>query len=192
MDLIVLNGILRKNGHSFPKISNKSVIELVDSLNPFNMHAFMVNNYSIMAHLWSTKWASCSNYILTQTGLPDGGHGRPYQIGPHQQLFVRPYPCHIRGLQWSEAHNQYLCARQRRLCVPRAMAVFLDWGGEQREREEANIKIARVIKKVLNSWCKLFSWVNPIDMFSSLFSHSKAYRFTHQLFWGINWDVLRE
>jgi hypothetical protein len=51
MDLIVLNGILRKNGHSFPKISNKSVIELVDSLNPFNMHAFMVNNYSIMAHL---------------------------------------------------------------------------------------------------------------------------------------------
>jgi hypothetical protein len=51
MDLTVLNEILRKNGHSYPKIINESMIELVDSLNPFNMHAFMVNNYSTMAQL---------------------------------------------------------------------------------------------------------------------------------------------
>ncbi|KAK4484522.1 hypothetical protein RD792_007106, partial [Penstemon davidsonii] len=52
--------ILRKKGHSYSEIINESVIESVDSLNPF-MHArgvsFMVDNCSTTARLGSRKWA---------------------------------------------------------------------------------------------------------------------------------------
>lgn len=48
---------------------NESVIEAVDSLNPF-MHArgvaFMVDNCSTTARLGSRKWAPRFDYILTQ------------------------------------------------------------------------------------------------------------------------------
>ncbi|KAJ0960921.1 hypothetical protein J5N97_001177 [Dioscorea zingiberensis] len=61
--------ILRKKGHSFSEIINESVIEAVDSLNPF-MHArgvsFMVDNCSTTARLGSRKWAPRFDYILTQ------------------------------------------------------------------------------------------------------------------------------
>ncbi|GMH12118.1 hypothetical protein Nepgr_013959 [Nepenthes gracilis] len=61
--------ILRKKGHSYSEIINESVIEAVDSLNPF-MHArgvsFMVDNCSTTARLGSRKWAPRFDYILTQ------------------------------------------------------------------------------------------------------------------------------
>ncbi|TKW25766.1 hypothetical protein SEVIR_3G140400v4 [Setaria viridis] len=61
--------ILRKKGHSYSEIINESVIESVDSLNPF-MHArgvaFMVDNCSTTARLGSRKWAPRFDYILTQ------------------------------------------------------------------------------------------------------------------------------
>ncbi|KAG1330211.1 ketol-acid reductoisomerase, chloroplastic [Cocos nucifera] len=61
--------ILRRKGHSYSEIINESVIESVDSLNPF-MHArgvsFMVDNCSTTARLGSRKWAPRFDYILTQ------------------------------------------------------------------------------------------------------------------------------
>ncbi|XP_008785919.2 ketol-acid reductoisomerase, chloroplastic-like [Phoenix dactylifera] len=61
--------VLRKKGHSYSEIINESVIESVDSLNPF-MHArgvsFMVDNCSTTARLGSRKWAPRFDYILTQ------------------------------------------------------------------------------------------------------------------------------
>ena len=61
--------ILRKKGHSYSEIVNESVIEAVDSLNPF-MHArgvsFMVDNCSTTARLGSRKWAPRFDYIVTQ------------------------------------------------------------------------------------------------------------------------------
>lgn len=61
--------VLRKKGHSYSEIINESVIEAVDSLNPF-MHArgvsFMVDNCSTTARLGSRKWAPRFDYILTQ------------------------------------------------------------------------------------------------------------------------------
>ncbi|GAB2233907.1 hypothetical protein Droror1_Dr00003137 [Drosera rotundifolia] len=64
--------ILRKKGHSYSEIINESVIESVDSLNPF-MHArgvsFMVDNCSTTARLGSRKWAPRFDYILTQQAL---------------------------------------------------------------------------------------------------------------------------
>ncbi|KAG4177797.1 hypothetical protein ERO13_A10G000200v2 [Gossypium hirsutum] len=72
--------ILRKKGHSYSEIINESVIEAVDSLNPF-MHArgvsFMVDNCSTTARLGSRKWAPRFDYILTQQALVAVDKGTP-------------------------------------------------------------------------------------------------------------------
>ncbi|TYI04182.1 hypothetical protein ES332_A10G000600v1 [Gossypium tomentosum] len=72
--------ILRKKGHSYSDIINESVIEAVDSLNPF-MHArgvsFMVDNCSTTARLGSRKWAPRFDYILTQQALVAVDKGTP-------------------------------------------------------------------------------------------------------------------
>nr|XP_023889967.1 ketol-acid reductoisomerase, chloroplastic [Quercus suber]POE64110.1 ketol-acid reductoisomerase, chloroplastic [Quercus suber] len=72
--------ILRKKGHSYSEIINESVIESVDSLNPF-MHArgvsFMVDNCSTTARLGSRKWAPRFDYILTQQALVAVDSGEP-------------------------------------------------------------------------------------------------------------------
>lgn len=63
---------MRKKGHSYSEIINESVIEAVDSLNPF-MHArgvsFMVDNCSTTARLGSRKWAPRFDYILNQQAM---------------------------------------------------------------------------------------------------------------------------
>lgn len=60
---------LREKGHSFSEVCNESVIEAVDSLNPY-MHArgvaFMVDNCSYTARLGSRKWAPRFDYNLEQ------------------------------------------------------------------------------------------------------------------------------
>ncbi|RVW18865.1 Ketol-acid reductoisomerase, chloroplastic [Vitis vinifera] len=62
----------QEKGHSYSEIINESLIESVDSLNPF-MHArgvsFMVDNCSTTARLGSRKWAPCFDYIITQQAL---------------------------------------------------------------------------------------------------------------------------
>ncbi|XP_010525019.1 PREDICTED: ketol-acid reductoisomerase, chloroplastic [Tarenaya hassleriana] len=72
--------VLRKKGHSYSEIINESVIESVDSLNPF-MHArgvsFMVDNCSTTARLGSRKWAPRFDYILTQQALVAADNGTP-------------------------------------------------------------------------------------------------------------------
>eukprot|EP00250_Pteridium_aquilinum_P015503 c22621_g1_i1 orf=370-2178(-) len=66
--------VLRKKGHSYSEMVNESVIEAVDSLNPF-MHArgvaFMVDNCSTTARLGSRKWAPRFDYIITQQAFVD-------------------------------------------------------------------------------------------------------------------------
>jgi ketol-acid reductoisomerase len=61
--------ILLENGHPFSEVANESVIEAVDSLNPY-MHArgvaYMVDNCSTTARLGSRKWAPRFDYALTQ------------------------------------------------------------------------------------------------------------------------------
>ncbi|MBA0821261.1 hypothetical protein Goarm_018130, partial [Gossypium armourianum] len=72
--------VLRKKGHLYSEIINESVIEAVDSLNPF-MHArgvsFMVDNCSTTARLGSRKWAPRFDYILTQQALVAVDNGTP-------------------------------------------------------------------------------------------------------------------
>jgi ketol-acid reductoisomerase len=56
-------------GHPYSEIANESVIEAVDSLNPY-MHArgiaYLVDNCSTTARLGARKWAPRFDYLLTQ------------------------------------------------------------------------------------------------------------------------------
>ncbi|HXH20846.1 MAG TPA: ketol-acid reductoisomerase [Dehalococcoidia bacterium] len=60
---------LLENGHPYSEIANESVIECVDSLNPY-MHArgvaYMVDNCSTTARLGSRKWAPRFDYLITE------------------------------------------------------------------------------------------------------------------------------
>lgn len=61
--------VLLEAGHPYSEIVNESVIECVDSLNPY-MHykgiSYMVDNCSTTARLGARKWASRFDYILKQ------------------------------------------------------------------------------------------------------------------------------
>jgi ketol-acid reductoisomerase len=70
--------LLLEKGHHLSEIVNESVIEAVDSLNPYMHHkgvAFMVDNCSTTARLGARKWAPRFDYILEQQAYPaaDGG-----------------------------------------------------------------------------------------------------------------------
>ncbi|WP_315986682.1 hypothetical protein [Streptomyces sp. STR69] len=64
---------LIERGHPYSEIANESVIEAVDSLNPY-MHArgvaYMVDNCSTTARLGARKWAPRFDYLLAQTAYP--------------------------------------------------------------------------------------------------------------------------
>jgi ketol-acid reductoisomerase len=66
--------LLVEKGHCLSEVVNESVIEAVDSLNPY-MHykgvAFMVDNCSTTARLGSRKWAPRFDYNLSQQALVD-------------------------------------------------------------------------------------------------------------------------
>lgn len=61
--------LLTDAGHPLSEVVNESVIESVDSLNPY-MHArgvaYMIDNCSTTARLGARKWAPRFDYILTQ------------------------------------------------------------------------------------------------------------------------------
>ncbi|THG01503.1 hypothetical protein TEA_022294 [Camellia sinensis var. sinensis] len=72
--------VLRKKGHSYFEIINESVIEAVDSLNPF-MHArgvsLMVDNCSTTTRLGSRKWAPHFDFTLTERAFVAVDNGDP-------------------------------------------------------------------------------------------------------------------
>jgi ketol-acid reductoisomerase len=72
--------LLKEKGHPFSEIANESIIEAVDSLNPY-MHfkgvAHMVDNCSTTARLGSRKWAPRFDYNLTQQALTALDAGAP-------------------------------------------------------------------------------------------------------------------
>jgi ketol-acid reductoisomerase len=64
--------VLIENEHPFSEVANESVIESVDSLNPY-MHArgvaYMIDNCSTTARLGARKWAPRFDYLITQLGF---------------------------------------------------------------------------------------------------------------------------
>ena len=71
--------ILLEHGHPYSEIANESVIESVDSLNPY-MHArgvaYMIDNCSTTARLGARKWAPRFDYLLTQIAFVNLDEGR--------------------------------------------------------------------------------------------------------------------
>ncbi len=70
--------LLREKGHPYSEIVNESIIEAVDSLNPYMDYrdvAYMVDNCSTTARLGARKWAPRFDYAITQVVLPTMGHG---------------------------------------------------------------------------------------------------------------------
>ncbi len=69
--------LLIEKGHCFSEVVNESVIEAVDSLNPY-MHfkgvSYMVDNCSTTARLGSRKWAPAFDYALYQRVCVDAPH----------------------------------------------------------------------------------------------------------------------
>jgi len=72
--------ILRQHGHPDSEVANESVIEAVDSLNPY-MHArgvaYMVDNCSTTARLGARKWAPRFDFVLTEQAYVQVDDHRP-------------------------------------------------------------------------------------------------------------------
>ena len=85
--------VLRENGHSYSECCNESVIEAVDSLNPY-MHArgvaFMVDNCSTTARLGSRKWAPRFDYNLEQQAYSAVDNGTPVDEGVVNSFLTNP------------------------------------------------------------------------------------------------------
>jgi ketol-acid reductoisomerase len=65
--------LLNDRGHPYSEIANESIIEAVDSLNPYMSHkgvSYMVDNCSTTARLGARKWAARFDYILKQQAFP--------------------------------------------------------------------------------------------------------------------------
>ncbi len=65
--------LLKDRGHPYSEIANESIIEAVDSLNPYMDYkgvSFMVDNCSTTARLGARKWAARFDYILKQQTFP--------------------------------------------------------------------------------------------------------------------------
>jgi ketol-acid reductoisomerase len=65
--------LLQDKGHPYSEIANESIIEAVDSLNPYMDYkgvSYMVDNCSTTARLGARKWASRFDYILKQQAFP--------------------------------------------------------------------------------------------------------------------------
>lgn len=85
--------ILLEKGHPYSEIANESVIECVDSLNPY-MHArgvgYMIDNCSTTARLGARKWASRFDYLITQQA-----YTAIDEKAPVDQALVRAFKDHV-------------------------------------------------------------------------------------------------
>jgi ketol-acid reductoisomerase len=84
---------LIERGHPYSEIANESVIESVDSLNPY-MHArgvaYMVDNCSTTARLGARKWAARFDYLLMQQAYPAVDADSPLDESPFDRFEGHP------------------------------------------------------------------------------------------------------
>jgi len=85
--------VLMDHGHPYSEIANESVIEAVDSLNPY-MHArgvaYMVDNCSTTARLGSRRWAPHFDYLLTQEAFVAVDEGKALDEGLVEKFKKNP------------------------------------------------------------------------------------------------------
>ncbi|HMQ52773.1 MAG TPA: ketol-acid reductoisomerase [Anaerolineae bacterium] len=76
--------LLRTKGHPYSEIANETIIEAVDSLNPYMDYrgvAYMVDNCSTTARLGARKWASRFDYIFRQQTFTELDQGNQVDEG---------------------------------------------------------------------------------------------------------------
>jgi len=97
--------LLIEQGHSFSEVINESIIESVDSLNPYIDYkgiAFMIDNCSTTARLGARKWAPRFDYNLRQQAYT--------QLNEDQQVNNEL----IQAFQSHDVHEAFLvCAELR-------------------------------------------------------------------------------
>jgi ketol-acid reductoisomerase len=88
--------LLIQHGHPLSEVVNESVIESVDSLNPY-MHArgvaYMIDNCSTTARLGARKWAPRFDYILSQqayVALDDNQKLDPAPLEAFKKHLIHP------------------------------------------------------------------------------------------------------
>lgn len=85
--------LLNEKGHHYSEIVNESVIEAVDSLNPY-MHykgvAYMVDNCSTTARLGARKWAPRFDYILCQLAYTAIDNDKDVDMGLIEKFKTNP------------------------------------------------------------------------------------------------------
>lgn len=94
--------VLKDHGHPYSEIANESIIEAVDSLNPYMSHkgvSYMVDNCSTTARLGARKWASRFDYILKQQAFPIIGGGLGRRQHSVRQVPRQRYPRGACGLR---------------------------------------------------------------------------------------------
>ena len=87
--------LLSERGHPYSEIANESIIEAVDSLNPYMDYkgvSFMVDNCSTTARLGARKWASRFDYILTQLAYTAIDEDRVDDETPFRGVRILEYP----------------------------------------------------------------------------------------------------
>jgi ketol-acid reductoisomerase len=81
--------VLKDRGHPYSEIANESIIEAVDSLNPYMSYkgvSYMVDNCSTTARLGARKWAPRFDYILKQQAFPAIDAGAPSDSTPFDEF----------------------------------------------------------------------------------------------------------
>jgi ketol-acid reductoisomerase len=81
--------VLKDRGHPYSEIANESIIEAVDSLNPYMEYkgvSYMVDNCSTTARLGARKWAARFDYILKQQAFPAIDHKAAQDNSPFDEF----------------------------------------------------------------------------------------------------------
>ena len=103
--------ILLEHGHPYSEAANESVIESVDSLNPY-MHArgvaYMIDNCSTTARLGARKWAPRFDYLLTQIAFVNIDEGKAGDPALMRRVQEELDPRRAGGLRRAASERRYL------------------------------------------------------------------------------------
>jgi len=95
--------VLIEQGHSYSEVINESIIESVDSLNPYIDYkgiAFMIDNCSTTARLGARKWAPRFDYNLRQQAYTELQNGQ--QVNQELVQSFKVHPVHAAFLVCAE------------------------------------------------------------------------------------------
>ena len=95
--------VLIEQGHSYSEVINESIIESVDSLNPYIDYkgiAFMIDNCSTTARLGARKWAPRFDYNLRQQAYTELQNGQ--QVNQELVQSFKKHPVHAAFLVCAE------------------------------------------------------------------------------------------